>query len=308
MPVSTLVHITYCAKIISELEPTSVLDIGCGFGIWGFLSRYCLDIVPGRVNPDSWQVRVDGIEVFEPYIQPHHRALYNSIRIADVRDVADALDPYDLIIAGDVIEHLDKEEGHKVFERLYGKAVKGLLVNIPIGPGWEHPEAHGNPAELHRSQWEIADFDAYPSVCKEFELPCGKYASFLFKPNVPIHERVEWLQGRAHCYEAGGNGGRALECMRIAHGLDASDAKATLFLVDLLIKGQEWSEALQALEASLVAAPTFHYARLTMARLLKLRSRPQEAQACIETLLASDDVPPEIATDALALLEEVRKQ
>lgn len=305
MPVSTTVHIAHCAQILVGLNPQSVLDIGCGFGMWGFLARYCLDIMQERVHPDTWQVRIDGIEVFEPYIQAHQRALYTSIRIADIRDIAGTLETYDLIIAGDVIEHLDKQEGEHVLGQLYGKAGKGLLVNIPIGPGWEHPAGHGNPAELHRSQWEISDFDSYPSLCKEFELPCGRYASFLLRPNCTVQQRVDWLHTRAHHYQDAGDGSRALACARKAHALEPKDAHTTLFLVDLLVQAQEWDEALETLREGLEADPEFHYARLVLARLLTLRAHREEARACIEVLLASADVPQKIALDAQALLKKL---
>ncbi|MCX5758003.1 MAG: class I SAM-dependent methyltransferase, partial [Candidatus Hydrogenedentes bacterium] len=154
MPVSTSVHISHCIQHIIAINPSSVLDVGCGFGLWGFLCRMQLDVANGRVRPETWQARIDGIEYFEPYIQAHQRALYSSLCIGDIRELADELEPYDLMIAGDVLEHLDKGEGEVVRDRLYAKARMALMVNIPLGAGWEHPEAYGNPQELHRSVWE----------------------------------------------------------------------------------------------------------------------------------------------------------
>ncbi|MEA3366400.1 MAG: class I SAM-dependent methyltransferase, partial [Candidatus Hydrogenedentes bacterium] len=203
MPVSTSVHISHCLTYIINLNPRSVLDVGCGFGMWGFLSRMYLDVYQGRVQPDQWTTRIDRLELFEPYIQEHHRTLYSSIQIGDIRDLAPELDTYDLIIAGDVIEHLEKDEGDEVLDLLYDRAEKALLVNIPMGEGWEHPEQYGNPGELHRSQWAVEDFLRFPSIHKEFQLPCGKYGSFYCPKDCDSHARLNGIGARRATLRAG---------------------------------------------------------------------------------------------------------
>ena len=49
MPVSTPVHLSHCLNHIIQLSPQSVLDVGCGFGMWGFLCRTYLDAFCERV-------------------------------------------------------------------------------------------------------------------------------------------------------------------------------------------------------------------------------------------------------------------
>ena len=66
MPVSTSVHLSHCLANIIRLEPRSILDVGCGFGTWGFLCRTYLDVFLERVQPEDWQVRIDGIEFSSP--------------------------------------------------------------------------------------------------------------------------------------------------------------------------------------------------------------------------------------------------
>ena len=95
MPVSTPVHLSHCLNHIIQLSPQSVLDVGCGFGMWGFLCRTYLDAFCERVYKKDWRVRIDGIEYFEPYILEHQRARYDSIQIGDIRDLIANIEPYE---------------------------------------------------------------------------------------------------------------------------------------------------------------------------------------------------------------------
>ncbi len=270
MPVSTSVHISHCIQHIIAINPSSVLDVGSGFGIWGFLCRMHLDVANGRVQPQTWQVRIDGIEYFEPYIQAHQRALYSSLRIGDIRELAEDLEPYDLIIAGDVIEHLDKAEGEAVLDLLYAKARTALIVNIPLGMGWDHPEAHGNPQELHRSVWEIDDFAPYPSARSVFELPCGRYGVFTCLKSAPVKARVEGLWTAAHRREQIGQIDLAcLYALRL-HELDPGDADAAFFYADLLLQSKKTDQAVGVLRTLVESNPACPEAVTMLDRLERL--------------------------------------
>ncbi len=67
---------------IMEKNPMSVLDIGIGFGIFGFLAREYTDVRLGRYF--NWKTRIDGIEIFEKYITHLQREIYNNIYIVKV--------------------------------------------------------------------------------------------------------------------------------------------------------------------------------------------------------------------------------
>lgn len=267
MPISTSVHISHCLGLIIALNPKSVLDVGCGFGMWGFLCRTYLDVMYERVQPSEWQVRIDGLESFEPYIQDHHRALYSSILIADIRAVAATLDSYELIIAGDVIEHLDKHDGELVLEHLYDRAEKALLVNIPLGEGWDHPMRHDNPGELHRSLWTAEDFAAYPAAWKAFDLPCGQYGVFYCPKDVSREERIQGLLFAANRYDAQGNLSWAARQLRRAHALDPNNREVVFGLADVLIRSGMPKEGAAILAEYVAASPADHDAASLLATL-----------------------------------------
>lgn len=302
MPVSTSVHISHCLRYIINLRPQSILDIGCGFGMWGFLGRMYLDVAEERVQPDQWRVRIDGIELFEPYIQAHQRALYSSIAIGDIRELAPNLDRYELIIAGDVIEHLEKDEGERVIEHLYDKAMRALMVNIPLGEGWDHPERHGNPGELHRSQWYPEDFYPYPNVAEHFELPAGAYGSFFCPKDCSIEARVEGLLLAAERQLSLNRADHALECLRKGNALMPGHRDTALALVDILLKQKQTDAAVIALRNAVEADPDFHYAYIALAKILRATQRWSEGEVFARKLLARTGVPPETRAEAEALL------
>ena len=300
MPVSTSVHLSHCMERISSSRPESVLDVGCGFGLWGFLCREYLDVWNGRVSRSQWQVRIDGIEVFEPYIQPHQRALYSTIFVEDVREAIKHIGQYDLIIAGDVIEHLDKPAGEAVVKALYEKARKALLINIPLGGGWDHPEAHGNPAELHRSQWDPDDFVQYPGEFTRFKLPCGDYGVFWCSKDVPGN-RVEGLVAAAQLREAQGEPDSALRLLVQACDLEPPNQCAVVPLVNFLLERGKQSEAIARLRRAVEMEPAAHWARFLLARVLSATSSHAEANEELRVLLEQAELPDDIAEGAKEL-------
>ena len=130
MPTSdpTLIH--DMVRIICIIKPKKVLDIGCGFGKWGFLCREFTDIIANRYNPKDWQVQIDAIEIFKDYITPVHNYIYDNITIGDIRKMI--IVDYDLIILGDVLEHMTKEEALKVLEDCR-KSGKNVVISTPKG-------------------------------------------------------------------------------------------------------------------------------------------------------------------------------
>ncbi len=302
MPVSSSVHISDCLDHIIRLQPKSVLDIGCGFGLWGFLCREYLDVWNERVQPEQWQVRIDGVELWEPYIQSHQRSLYNNIILGDVREVADSLGEYDLIIAGDVIEHLDKPEGELVIEQLYDRAKLALLVNIPLSGNWDHPENYGNPGELHRSQWSPDDFAPYAPKYRGYELPCGQYGSFFCTKDLAVESRLAGLLDAAGRREAAGDISGAARALASAQALAPNDATIPLHRADVLLTLGDLSGAVEALRGGLIVHPYQPFMRLSLARLLLAQRDSAAATREVQWLLSAGELPEELRaqTEALA--------
>ena len=63
MPTSHLHQLNAIVEIMMLTDPQSMLDVGVGFGKYGFLAREFLELYDGRDAYADWQRRIDGIEV-----------------------------------------------------------------------------------------------------------------------------------------------------------------------------------------------------------------------------------------------------
>lgn len=154
MGTSTWQHISYNIDIIKKINPSSILDIGVGFGRWGVMYREYLDYWAGRILRRDWTMVLDGIEVYPKYIKKYHKYFYSKIYYGDAYYVIDKIKKnYDLAILGDVFEHFEKDKAIDLMKRLLKKS-KYILLNLPLGENWEQAEGCGNIHERHLSFWE----------------------------------------------------------------------------------------------------------------------------------------------------------
>ncbi|TSA17113.1 MAG: hypothetical protein D4R72_05520 [Nitrosopumilales archaeon] len=113
MPTSHKYQINEIMELIVLTNPKKILDIGIGFGKYGYLSREYLDIGVGGGDEDYNfnKSQIDGIEVFAEYITPLHNMIYNHIYNKNALEVLPALKmKYDLILVIDVLEHFTYDD------------------------------------------------------------------------------------------------------------------------------------------------------------------------------------------------------
>lgn len=189
MPSSRPSGIPTIVHVIKLLAPKSILDVGVGFGKWGCLFREYTDVVASeheaqRYHKDHWSVRIDGVEGFSDYLTPLHSYLYDTIHIGLAQDLVDDLPCYDVIFMGDIIEHLPKNQGHILLEKMLSKANKAVIVSTPKYDT-RQGERVGNKLEEHHSVWTKADFLRYPGAnvrTIDFTL----LLAVIVKPGVPV--------------------------------------------------------------------------------------------------------------------------
>lgn len=168
MPSSRPNTIPAVVHLIRQLKPASILDVGIGFGKWGHLFREYTDILeaerdPARYQKPNWKVRIDGIEGYAAYITDLHRYVYNDIHIGNACELVKTLSPYDLIFAGDIIEHFEKTAGLQFLRDAVRLARRAVIITTPkYETGQEN--LCGNELERHRSLWTAADFRAFPNA------------------------------------------------------------------------------------------------------------------------------------------------
>lgn len=140
---------------VMQVNPATVLDIGIGFGKWGFLCREYLDVANHRYHRKDWKTVIHGCEAFPEYATPLYEYVYDHIYYGDILSFLDELPQYDLAILGDVIEHFPKAVGQQLLNRLVDKC-KFVLVSSPTR--FFEQELFNNPFEQHQSLWGLGDF------------------------------------------------------------------------------------------------------------------------------------------------------
>jgi hypothetical protein len=282
MPVSTGVLISTALTEIIKLEPRSVLDVGCGFGLWGFLARLYLDVFPGRRYKHEWTVRIEGVEAFPKYVMPHQEFLYDTIHAGKIEDMVDRLGEFDLYIFGDVLEHLTKETGIQTLETACRKAAKGVLINIPLGEGWLREVSEENEYEAHLSAWELEDFLEYcPKVCGEATFPAlGPYATILIDRTAREIQKADMLyRNGVLCFQ--NHPDFASECFDRAIEMGCDDPRAHFELSRLLIEQQKVEEAIRVLRDAVATFPHHEACYDVLAKLLRTLNRTREADVIL---------------------------
>ena len=112
-----------------------VLDIGPGSGTYADLLGHACTL--------------DAVEAWPAYVAEYHlTSKYRHILIDDVRAVGEQPERYDLVIFGDVLEHMTRTEAAAVWAWAPTVADRGL-VSLPLDHWPQHAEDDGNPHEAH---------------------------------------------------------------------------------------------------------------------------------------------------------------
>ena len=161
MPYSDPANKPWTAEKIKEINPRTVLDVGAGAGVY-------LDIIREHVGN---HVVVVALEVWQPNIEQFKlKERYDKVINEDVRKI-DNFD-YDLVIFGDVLEHMSEEDAVKLWNKVSEQA-GSAIISIPIIH--YHQDAYeGNPYEVHvEADWSPKRVrSAFHSISesKEFEV------------------------------------------------------------------------------------------------------------------------------------------
>lgn len=133
-------------EIIRQKECETGLDVGCG----RFSNLTAM-------RPSLYST---GIDVYAPAIEEaQHHHLHDDYIVDDImrHDFADRR--FDVVVASEVIEHLDKWAGWDLLRRMESLASKLVIVTTPNGFLPQGPE-FGNPWQRHLSGWFVNDFES----------------------------------------------------------------------------------------------------------------------------------------------------
>ncbi|MGE5238952.1 MAG: GNAT family N-acetyltransferase [Chloroflexota bacterium] len=166
VPISHHLQISPVLDRILRLQPARILDVGCGLGIYGALSRVYLEGLNlydrERLTwnrKENWKFTIDCVEGFDRYITDLHRAVYNDVMIGEAPEVLSNLGDgaYDLVLAIDIIEHLEKQIGMNFIDQLK-RVGKAVMVTTPSE--FLEQVVPENPLEDHRSLWSRGELES----------------------------------------------------------------------------------------------------------------------------------------------------
>lgn len=133
-------------NLLKRKSPVTMLDIGCGDG--GGTQNLSL--------PKSFEIT--GVDIFQPYINiAKKRNLYKRIIKADVRKLS-YKKKYDVVLVSHILEHMSKEDGVKLINKLENITKKRLIIISPIGDILQH-DTDGNKHQVHVSSWSVEDME-----------------------------------------------------------------------------------------------------------------------------------------------------
>jgi len=120
---------------------TRILDIGAGSGTYAKLLKEEFNLC----KDSEWVA----VEAWQPYVEKYQlEKIYNRVITQDVRTIDwDSLGSFSVTIAGDVLEHMNKEEAILLVKNIL-KHTTFLIISIPI-VYMPQDEVDGNPFEVH---------------------------------------------------------------------------------------------------------------------------------------------------------------
>lgn len=147
MPHSSKVGKQETVEWIKELSGISkIIDVGAGSGTY-----YKLLVESNNLLRNSaWTA----IEAWKPNIDLYRlNSMYNTVINEDVRKLDwNMFNPVDLVIMGDVLEHMTKDESIKIVDGVMSVSRYGI-ISIPI-KHWPQDAVGGNPFEIHvKDDW-----------------------------------------------------------------------------------------------------------------------------------------------------------
>jgi len=128
------------------LGASSVLDVGCG------------TTSPLRGTPKNFYTV--GADIFKPSLLTlKTHKFYDDLVLADGRHLPFKDETFDVVLAFEVIEHMNKQEGYNFLIHMTRLAKKKVILSTPSG--FKPQNEYANVYARHLSGWNPAEFKAW---------------------------------------------------------------------------------------------------------------------------------------------------
>jgi len=141
---------------VPNVKPRAILDCGCGTGKWGSILR-CH-------RTEMREVYIVGVDVFLPNVEYSKKyGAYDDLILADAKMLPFKNNCFDLILACEIIEHMEKEQGMNFVDELERICSGRIIITTPnmhFHNPIEYENQQKNKWEFHRSKWTVKDFQS----------------------------------------------------------------------------------------------------------------------------------------------------
>jgi len=143
---------------ILRKDVKTVLDLGCG-------TRNPIQHMTKFGKYRVLRLSKVGVDAYLPYLLDAKRRGYmNLLVLADVRYLPFRSKSFDVVMALDLIEHLEKDNGLKLLTLMEEVAKKQVIVFTPVGFLLQEP--YDTILQLHRSGWYLKEFNSRGYKCR----------------------------------------------------------------------------------------------------------------------------------------------
>jgi hypothetical protein len=134
-------HMHMLIKHFVGIRPSSILDIGLSYGKIGFVNRdFFIALMDESFVKKKSKMTIHGIETFSPEPRDMQPGFYDTVYRGDMFDLIDRLGTYDMIVLGDVLEHLGKKEAFQLLDECIVHSNKHLMICVSLGEEWIQEE------------------------------------------------------------------------------------------------------------------------------------------------------------------------
>jgi len=132
------------------LEGKSVLDVACGYGIHGHVIRPRKYYGGHKATIIGCDLSLPLLKILKKHFNPYDNLIHCDVRFMPFRDKI-----FDIILAGEIIEHLTKEEAIKLIHTLERLCRMRIVLTAPNG-FMKGVRPHG-PLDAHISGWHLTN-------------------------------------------------------------------------------------------------------------------------------------------------------
>lgn len=152
--------------IIGKVVGSKILDIGTGYGKWGFLVKKFFWEISGN---DEAIPMVGGIDIFLPHLLSLKKtSIYDFLINCNAARIPLKNNSFDTIIAVEILEHLNKNDGLTFIEETKRVAKKRVIISTPNfkcpRDGMKGYDGY-NVYESHLSQWKVSELKSLGFRC-----------------------------------------------------------------------------------------------------------------------------------------------